>query len=205
MKQVFFATINIVGVALLLAGLFFTGSSFYEEISPEARTVFLEKWSLDPLETTKDSLLYTISYMVVTPSLRYEWIGESNHQILFVEQLPLLDKTDIFLLFFTIITLVSLGGWAWTNLPYDPMRKALGIAGAFILLLITILLIYKALMFKLMLSSGADLGLTREMIEAVRITEWDKAMTIYTPGSYIGIGLFTSGLLLLGLFGKKKK
>jgi len=187
-------------LGFLLLGVFNTAEDTFK--TQEDIEDFINRVGGQPINMSKASFLFFYGYMGVTPAITKDWlpgfIHEKGELLFMIEDLPLPDSTDLFI----IIPIFLLSVWVLRQFPIFKKKWWLAILIVFIVLLFSWLGL-KLLQYHLMLGGAETLGLDKEMVLANR-SSLNEGVKNYIP-TFIILFLFTSFAIVKIFMGWRKK
>ena len=191
-------------IAALIFGFIISIVSFSMGVSLETSAAFSENFAENPAATLGKSLVFVYAYQMVTPAIDYDWFGDENKHVPFIEEFPLPDSRDLLVLvpfwlglLFVARQLKKLG------LPF--WKLALIIFALFVVGTLLFWMIYKLVAYMIMNSVAAEIGFAKADLLTTRQAEFDNISASMGLKNYLTmIGVF-SVVLFYSLMSARKK
>lgn len=196
--------IRVFGLALLIVGLFISAISIFTNLDDGTREKLISNMKEDPAENTGWLIAGALSYQFVTPAFEYEWVGDPNTRIWYVEEMPFLDSRDIIPLYFFWALLFLLFTKPFWKTKMAWYWKGLVIFLVYVLGTLLFWLLFKFVLYYLMLVSADQLGIDRSVLAQIRADEYDHTKAVIGIGESLVITFFFMIVLFLSLLEGKK-
>jgi type III secretory pathway component EscU len=103
---------------------------------------------------------------LTTPTTTVEWFGNPEHHTFLLEEIPIPDSKDLFVLIPVWILFAFIGHYLWDR--FETLPAVLSIAALFIFGTVLAWMLWKLIMYYVMINRAQALGITKEQIIAIR-------------------------------------